>query len=412
MIRAFILLSLVISLLGAYDYFSVEAGAGVLEKPSFVLGVMFNSDSKLAFGAGVATAKNDELIAAPKILSRFKIIMTKRASTELDVGGGVFFRENDKKPFFEVSVGGSYLLTCAVAAKLAFGVATAGFESDGAKFGIALKLEVKLGFSDKDHDWVVDRLDRCPKTPEGALVDKNGCALDSDADGVFDGIDKCPNTPLAALVDSTGCPEDSDSDGVYDGVDRCPNTPKGINVDSVGCPVDSDHDGVPDYADSCSNTPSGAVVDLIGCPRDSDEDGVLDGLDQCPGTPTGFEVDRFGCPKIPPVEHEEIENLFRDNLELTASALNKLQRLALRLRAYPARKIKMLVYTDIQGSPAYNRRRARKVGEKIVQFLKGEGVDPKQIEVVAMGERDPVIRSYSAEAKRKNRRVVFVYEEK
>lgn len=34
-----------------------------------------------------------------------------------------------------------------------------------------------------------------------------------------------------------GCPLDSDGDGVYDSFDRCPNTPKGSTVDKDGCEI-------------------------------------------------------------------------------------------------------------------------------------------------------------------------------
>ena len=59
---------------------------------------------------------------------------------------------------------------------------------------------------DQDRDGVLDRDDKCPFTPEGVTVDKDGCPLDSDGDGVPDYLDKCPETPLGAVVDTDGCP--------------------------------------------------------------------------------------------------------------------------------------------------------------------------------------------------------------
>ena len=56
---------------------------------------------------------------------------------------------------------------------------------------------------------------------------------------------------------------DSDGDGVPDRIDECPDTPQGVVVDPVGCPVDSDGDGVPDYIDECPDTPKGVVVDSV-----------------------------------------------------------------------------------------------------------------------------------------------------
>jgi len=63
-------------------------------------------------------------------------------------------------------------------------------------------------------------------------------------------------------------PPDSDKDGVPDRLDKCPNTPKGVTVDKNGCPTDSDKDSVADYNDKCPDTPMGIVVNTDGCPQD------------------------------------------------------------------------------------------------------------------------------------------------
>lgn len=101
-------------------------------------------------------------------------------------------------------------------------------------------------------------------------------------------------------------PRDSDGDGVPDRLDFCPNTPKGVVVDQNGCPMDSDKDGVPDYKDICEQTPEGVKVDEDGCPIDSDSDGVPDYQDKCPNTEEGVEVDENGCPVLAE-EEEEVE---------------------------------------------------------------------------------------------------------
>jgi outer membrane protein OmpA-like peptidoglycan-associated protein len=175
----------------------------------------------------------------------------------------------------------------------------------------AKMVNVALGFSicwgsnrrDKDKDGVWDKIDLCPNTPRGVVVDSVGCPLDTDHDGVPDYLDNCPNTPAAAIgfVDSLGCSMDTDGDGVEDYKDRCPNTPKAAwgHVDSVGCELDTDHDGVPDYRDSCLNTPAAAIglVDENGCELDTDHDGVPDYKDHCPNTPAEAigMVDENGC---------------------------------------------------------------------------------------------------------------------
>jgi len=75
---------------------------------------------------------------------------------------------------------------------------------------------------------------------------------------------------VAPMVEAPAPPvitmTDSDNDSVPDHLDRCPGTPYGAAVDRDGCPVDSDDDGVPDYLDKCLGTPAGTVVDKDGCP--------------------------------------------------------------------------------------------------------------------------------------------------
>ncbi len=88
--------------------------------------------------------------------------------------------------------------------------------------------------------------------------------------GTLGGILQCrPEISSAPVADQPGYfwPDDQDRDGVLDGNDKCPFTPEGVTVDKDGCPLDSDGDGVPDYLDKCPGTPLGAVVDTDGCPR-------------------------------------------------------------------------------------------------------------------------------------------------
>ena len=176
----------------------------------------------------------------------------------------------------------------------------------------AKMVNVALGFSicwgtnrkDSDKDGVWDKIDMCPDTPRGVVVDSIGCPLDGDQDGVPDYLDKCLGTRPEAIpfVDENGCDKDSDGDGVEDYRDKCPNTPKEAIgfIDEKGCEMDSDGDGVPDYLDKCPNTPEEALgqTDKNGCPLDRDGDGVPDYIDECPNTPEAArgKINEKGCP--------------------------------------------------------------------------------------------------------------------
>ena len=75
---------------------------------------------------------------------------------------------------------------------------------------LSLTVTVVDLFEDEDGDGIEDHEDQCPETPEGDVVDENGCGLtqkDSDNDGVNDAIDECPETPADQKdnVDAKGC---------------------------------------------------------------------------------------------------------------------------------------------------------------------------------------------------------------
>jgi OmpA-OmpF porin, OOP family len=62
--------------------------------------------------------------------------------------------------------------------------------------------------ADEDHDAVPDSTDRCPGTPHGKVVDREGCEIDRDSDNdrVLDSApDVCPNTKPGTRVDARGC---------------------------------------------------------------------------------------------------------------------------------------------------------------------------------------------------------------
>jgi outer membrane protein OmpA-like peptidoglycan-associated protein len=268
---------------------------------------------------------------------------------------------------------------------------------------------------DSDGDGVPDSMDKCPGTPAGTRVDKNGCPIDSDNDGVPDGIDQCPNTPAGVKVDAKGCPIDSDNDGVPDGIDQCPNTPAGATVDARGCPTDSDNDGVWDGIDQCPNTPAGAKVDARGCPMDSDNDGVWDGIDQCPNTPAGTKVDETGCPvevrkfiDTGLISSTDIMFDF-DKATLKPESKAPLDAIGKILIQVPDLKVEVGGHTDAIGTDAYNLKlsdaRAKSVRDYLLNNfpqIKADNLSSK-----GYGESKPVATNDTKEGQAKNRRVEF-----
>ncbi len=114
---------------------------------------------------------------------------------------------------------------------------TNDFDSDGCND--------EIEDSDDDNDGVYDTnetgvvLDLCPFTQKNRSVDSNGCAdyqKDSDEDGVNDEIDLCHGTPNGIVVNADGC-ADLDEDGVFENADMCADTPDRWTIDSDGCAI-------------------------------------------------------------------------------------------------------------------------------------------------------------------------------
>ena len=154
--------------------------------------------------------------------------------------------------------------------------------------------------ADSDGDGITDPLDLCSGTPQGAIVDSEGCAesqKDPDNDGVFAANDNCPTV---ANPDQA----DNDQDGVGNVCDNCVdvNNPLQLDLDGDGygdsCDAftldasehaDSDGDGIGDNADTDDDNDNWSDTIELACgtsptdsgdkPIDSDNDGDPDCLD-------------------------------------------------------------------------------------------------------------------------------------
>jgi OOP family OmpA-OmpF porin len=250
----------------------------------------------------------------------------------------------------------------------------------------------------------------------GALVGLMICKedVDTDGDGVPDHLDRCPNTPPGCPVDKQGCSPDADGDGVPDCIDKCPNTPQGCEVDAAGCPTDSDGDGVPDCTDLCPNTPKNCrPVDKNGCPPDADSDGVPDCLDKCPDTPKGVKVDEKGCSKV----GEELLIIYGITFDFDSSQISegskiKLQRAVENLKNNPYIKVRIEGHTCSIGAADYNMWLSERRAQSVKDHLVSQGIAAHRMEIKGLGETDPIASNDTEVGRKKNRRVEFVVLEK
>jgi len=195
---------------------------------------------------------------------------------------------------------------------------------------------------------------------------------------------------------------DSDNDGIVDSMDKCPNTPEGVKVDKNGCQIDSDGDGVYDNVDKCPDTPAGVGVDVNGCPLDDDKDGVANYLDKCPDTPRGVVVDKNGCA----LTYNFDITFDNDSAVIKPQFMKKVEEFAQFLKANPAYKAEIQGYTDSKGSAKYNQklseRRAKAVYEALIQL----GVSKDRLTYKGYGEENPIASNDTPEGRAQNRRVV------
>ncbi len=258
---------------------------------------------------------------------------------------------------------------------------------------------------DSDNDGVPDKIDECPDTPEGVMVDEKGCPLDTDKDGVPDYLDECPAIP--GLAEFNGCP-DTDGDGIPDKDDACPEV-AGLKIHK-GCP-DTDGDGVPDKDDRCPDTPKGYEVDRFGCPVDRDRDGIIDSEDDCPDEPGVAELK--GCPYdvgtlMAKYGLNNKNILFDfDKSELKTGGITTLNGIAAALTNHDGFGVELSGYTDYIGAKAYNMKLSERRVNSAADYLVGKGVQKTKIKTMFFGEDNPVEDNSTKEGRALNRRVDY-----
>jgi outer membrane protein OmpA-like peptidoglycan-associated protein len=321
--------------------------------------------------------------------------------------GGVAFTNGLKRPMLDAKLGWDLLSQA--------GRAGAGpmvsfvhvfqpdseFRPDDANlllFGVHVLFDFKTEsvIGDRDHDGILDNVDRCPDTPEDkdGFQDSDGCPdLDNDADGIPDVSDKCPNEPedKDGFQDEDGCPElDNDKDGILDRVDKCPNEPE-------------DNDG---------------WESLDGCPDpDNDNDGILDVNDLCPFEPetvNGY-ADNDGCPD------EDQVRVVGDKIVLDDRVHFFVNSAVIRQISYPLlRRLTKLVaehpeythvsvegHADERGPEDFNRKLSEDRAKSVLEFMVKQGISRDRLSSQGFGASRPLVDKKNEYAWLLNRRVEF-----
>ena len=199
--------------------------------------------------------------------------------------------------------------------------------------------------------------------------------LDSDGDGVVDNLDKCPGTPAGVKVNRDGCPLDTDGDGVYDYLDKCPGTPAGVKVDQDGCP--------PPVAVQTAVPPMAVPAAAVPQAPSATETAIVE-----KGRVTlnvKFDFDKADIRKE---FHQDIGNL--------AAVMKK----------YPDLKILIEGHTDSIGGVKYNEKLSERRADAVKKYLVEKfGIEASRLTTKGYGLSRPVASNAKKDGRQKNRRV-------
>lgn len=203
---------------------------------------------------------------------------------------------------------------------------------------------------------------------------------------------------------------DSDGDGVSDALDRCPNTPAGVAVDKDGCPPDSDRDGVADYLDKCPGTPAGLAVDTNGCPPVAEKVVILASEPKVEEQVVAAVAEKKA--EVIILAFEDIHFDFNQST-LKPEARTILKRNIQLLKENPIAKIRVAGYTSASGTKEYNQNLSERRAKAVQEFLVNEGVITRErLTTIGYGETDPAEneaapRDIYSDSAKANMRVLF-----
>jgi len=197
---------------------------------------------------------------------------------------------------------------------------------------------------------------------------------------------------------------DRDADGVIDDDDPFPDDPNRCG--------DSD-------ADTCDDCALGPPADPLNDGPDRDGDGMDDTRDRCPDEPETFNAvaDDDGCPDSAAIEVRGNQILVSSGFAIyfatgsdqilpeSQPVIDALVTVLTNRDFGWIRKLRIDGHTDDVGEDAFNDDLSMKRARAVVAALVARGVPPAKLEARGWGERRPVIRATTEEARAVNRRV-------
>ena len=94
-----------------------------------------------------------------------------------------------------------------------------------------------------------------------------------------------------------------------------------------------------------------------------------------------------------------------DSAELTTQARSELSALMGKLSSADVLSVKVIGYTDSQGSDAYNQKLSERRASSVAAYLLSQGLAPEKLTSQGLGESQPVADNATEEGRAQNRRV-------
>ncbi len=231
-----------------------------------------------------------------------------------------------------------------------------------------------------------------PSKPAECGCDGPASWRDGDGDHVPDRVDHCPNTPQGCMVDEWGCPIDSDGDGVCDGLDKCPNTPKGEKVDKYGCSQNQRTLN----AQAAPTSTAAPEAKNVAPPQPAQTE---------PSKPVS-EMERQlvegGRIRLENVYFETGSATLLPESEATLTEAGQV------LEKFPSLKIEVQGHTDTRGSARYNMKLSQVRAESVRKYLLDHfHLSPDNLVAKGYGKTQPETKERNQEELLRNRRVVL-----
>ena len=97
-----------------------------------------------------------------------------------------------------------------------------------------------------------------------------------------------------------------------------------------------------------------------------------------------------------------------DSAELSEAALKSLVFFAESMQKYTGTQVLVIGHTDAVGATDYNQALSERRADSVASFIKQQNVASERVQMMGMGESDPIAPNNTEEGRQRNRRVVLI----